>query len=278
MENSLKAKEKRLRSIIADAGSAVVAFSGGVDSALLAVVTHQVLGDAMIAVTGVSPSLPDFQLKQAKDLADQVGLPLTLIETNELDNPAYTENNAKRCYYCKHTLFATLTSVARQHNINTIFDGSNADDADDYRPGMVAADEFNVISPLAQAELTKDDIRAISKELDLPTWNVPAFACLSSRFPYGEHITAERLEQVGKAEAALRELGFRNFRVRHHDTVARVELSGEELPRALNMEMFTEINARLRCAGYLFVAIDTAGYRSGSMNSMLARTDMQQDD
>lgn len=269
-ENTLKTKEALLRQNIAGTGSAVVAFSGGVDSTLLSFVTHQELGDKMIAVVGVSPSLPLSQQQKAEEFAREHGLPLRLVETNELDNPQYAENSPKRCYFCKHTLFSALMAVAREHGISTIFDGSNVDDLGDYRPGMAAVKEFSVVSPLAEAGFTKEEIRALSKKMDLPTWDMPAFACLSSRFPYGEKITEEKLRQVGRAEEALRELGFRQFRVRHHGSVARVEIAPDEMPKALEQSVLTAISSALKQTGYTFVSLDMDGYRTGSMNSLLS--------
>jgi uncharacterized protein len=269
MEKALKAKEQNLREIISSCGSAVVAFSGGVDSTLLAYISHDVLGDRMVAVTAISPSFPQYQLEDARAFADRFGITFEMIETQEMDNPRYRANSPERCYYCKTELFTRCLEVAQNRGFNHVFDGSNVDDHSDYRPGMKAALEHNIRSPLAEAGFSKKNIRALSRHYNLPTWDMPAFACLASRLPYGEEIAPEKLERVDKSEAVLRELGFRQFRVRYHGEVGRVELAPEEFPRAFSIEMLKKISNGLKEAGFTFASLDLDGYRTGSLNEIL---------
>ena len=248
---------------------ALLAFSGGVDSTLLAFIAHNILANKMLAVTAQSASFPQFQLNDAQKFAAERKIPLMIIETNELENPAYSENSPQRCYHCKHELFTNCLAIAEEKRFNYVFDGSNYDDRGDYRPGMKAAKELKVRSPLMEAELTKDEIRHLSKHYNLPTWDMPAFACMASRFPYGEHIDEKKLKQIERAESALMELGFRQFRVRYHGEVARVELTRDEMSKALSVEMFEKITGKIREAGFTYVALDMDGYRSGSLNETL---------
>lgn len=250
----------------------IVAFSGGVDSAYLAYAAHRVLGPRALAVTADSPSYPETHRALALRVAREFALPHEIIHTAELERPEYRANPANRCYYCKEELYRHLSEAARARGFASVIDGNNADDRGDYRPGRQAAREFGVRSPLDEADLTKEEIRALSRAAGLPTWDVPASACLSSRIPYGEEVTEPKLRQIERAEQTLRDLGFRVFRVRHHDTVARIELAREEMARALEPELRDVIVRAIKAAGYQFVAIDLQGYRLGSLNDVLRLT------
>jgi uncharacterized protein len=264
LETALGAKERRLRAILAEMGGVVIGMSGGVDSVLLAVVAHQVLGERALAVTADSPSLPRRELREVAELARRAGLRHLVIRTDELDDPRYAANPVNRCYFCKHELFDQLARLAEQHQIRWICYGENLDDQGDHRPGSVAARKYGVRAPLKEAGLGKADIRALARALDLPVWDKPALACLSSRFPYGTPITADLLAQVEAAEDALWERGFRQFRVRHHGDTARIETAPEEMPAAVAQA--AELVAALRALGYKNVTLDLAGYRRGSLN------------
>jgi uncharacterized protein len=259
-------KEQALRGLIAGFDSAIVAFSGGVDSAYLAWVSHDVLGDRMLAVTADSPSYPERHRMLALDVAQRFALPHEIIHTDEMARPEYRANPVNRCYYCKQELYTHLSDLARTRGVQVIFDGNNADDRGDFRPGRQAAREFGVRSPLDEVGLTKQEIRDLSQAAGLPTWNEPASACLSSRIPYHSEVTDEKLRTIEQAELVLRGLGFRVCRVRHHDTVARIELGADELPRALEPAVRTELVRQLKALGYQFVTLDLQGYRLGSLN------------
>ncbi len=266
MHDDTRDKEEALRQLIGGFDSAIVAFSGGVDSAYLAYVAHAVLGARALAVTADSPSYPERHRALALDVARQFELPHEIIRTDELDRPEYRANPVNRCYYCKQTLYTHLSALARARNVQVIFDGNNADDRGDYRPGRQAAREFGVRSPLDEVGLTKDEIRQLSHAAGLPTWNEPASACLSSRIPYHSEVTDEKLRTIEKAETILRDFGFRVCRVRHHDTVARIELGANEMARALDPAINGPLVRAFKALGYQFVTLDLQGYRLGSLN------------
>lgn len=263
----MESKLDSLRGIIGDMGSAVVAFSAGVDSTFVAAVAADVLGERALAVTGVSPSIPQSEVDEAKELARLIGVRHVLLDTSEMDRPGYVENSPQRCYHCKTELYSLLEEMAARDGFDFVLDGCNMDDLGDHRPGRVAAAEHRVRSPLIEAGLTKAEIRELSKERGLPTWDKPAMACLSSRIPYGTPVTVEALDQVGAAEAFLRSLGFRQLRVRHHGDVARIEIEADVLPDVL--EHRERIVRRLKNLGYKYVTLDLAGFRSGSMNEAI---------
>ncbi len=264
-------KLEKLKADIQNMGSLAIAFSGGVDSTFLLKVAVDVLGDKAVAVTARSSTYPEREFNEAVAFAKSIGANHIVIDSEELDIDGYADNPVNRCYYCKHELFEKVKDVAKEKGIHYVSDGSNIDDLGDYRPGMQAVKELEVVSPLKAAELTKDDIRLLSKEMDLPTWNKPAFACLASRFPYGEKITREKLAMVDKAEQFLLDLGFRQVRVRHHGDLARIEVGADERSRFFNDEFMEKVYNELKKIGFTYVSLDMKGYRTGSMNETILK-------
>jgi uncharacterized protein len=265
-------KEQLLFSNLAKLPSLIVALSGGADSAYLAWAAHQVLGERALSVTALSASYSAYDREQLDKFLQTTGLRHEFIETHELENPAYRANASDRCYFCKDELFSALNRIAADRHFAAIAYGVNADDTSDFRPGHRAAHEHHILTPLLEAQLRKSEIRFLSQRAGLPSWDRPASACLSSRLPYGTEVTAERLSLVERGEAALRDLGFRQFRVRLHDNLARIELAPAELSRALSPEMAASIANALKAAGFTYVALDLEGYRQGSLNETLAKS------
>ena len=266
---SLARKEAVLDRTLREFPSLIVAYSGGVDSAYLAYAAHRALGDGALSVTADSASYPERHRNLALRLAREFGFNHLLIRTDEMARPEYRANPANRCYYCKHELYTHLSAIARERGIPVVADGSNADDRGDYRPGRQAAREFGVRSPLDEADLSKDEIRELSRRAGLPTWDEPASACLSSRIPYFSEVTDAKLRMIERAENVLRDMGFRICRVRHHDTIARLELGRDEIARALESGTAATIDRELRAIGYAHVTVDLRGYRLGSLNDAL---------
>lgn len=264
-----RAKQQRLESILAGLGSVVVAFSGGVDSAYLAVLATHTLGDRALAVTGDSPSYPDHHRQLARQVAADFGIAHEFVLTDELARDGYRANAGDRCFHCKTELYGTLAPLARSRGFAAVVDGTNADDRGDYRPGRAAARAHGVRSPLDEVDLHKDEIRALAFALGMSTWDEPASACLSSRIPHHVEVTAPKLKQIERAETAVRALGFRVFRVRHHDHIARLEIARDEMARALEPAVADRLVAELKAAGYQHVSLDLQGYRLGSLNEPL---------
>ena len=265
----LQIKSASLQAQLRSFGRLLVAYSGGVDSGFLAWAAHRELGASMMAVLADSPSLARFQMLDAIAFAEERGMPLHIIETSEMERAEYRRNDAARCFHCKDELFTRMEVYRQSSGFDVIAYGVNLDDQGDYRPGQNAARQHGIAAPLLEAELTKQDIRQLAREAGLRLWDKPASACLASRIEYGRPVTRENLSAVEQGEEALRRLGFRQFRVRHHGQIARLEIAREELPRAMTLEMASELTAIFKALGFLYVTLDLEGFRSGSMNALL---------
>jgi uncharacterized protein len=269
---STEQKERELLTRLAQCSSVIVALSGGADSAYLAWASQQALGERALSITALSPSFSAYDRSMVEDFVGKLGVHHEFVETHEMENPSYRANAADRCYFCKDELFSVLDQIAVERNFEAVCYGVNADDTLDFRPGHRAAREHQVLAPLLDAGLTKGEIRSLSERAGLPTWDRPASACLSSRLPYGTEVTPERLALVERGESALRDLGFRQFRVRLHDRLARIEISLDEMPLAFSKDMAAKIAHRLKKAGFTYVALDLEGYRQGSLNETLSKS------
>ncbi|HET8844067.1 MAG TPA: ATP-dependent sacrificial sulfur transferase LarE [Ktedonobacteraceae bacterium] len=266
LESETQTKYEHLQYILREMESVLVAYSGGVDSALLLKVAHDVLGERALGAIAASPAYANEETEEALKTAEQMGIPVVTLQTHELEDERYVANDLNRCYFCKTELFTQLIPLVQEHNLNHLAYGLNVDDLGDFRPGQRAAREFKVRAPLKEAGLNKNQIRALAKFLGVPVWNKPAMACFSSRIPYGTKVDVASLQMVYKAEKLLHELGFHQLRVRHHEKIARIEVERSELPRLIEDEMSRTVTEGLRKIGYLYVTVDLQGFRSGSMN------------
>jgi len=267
---TLEQKTKKIKSLILEMDSALVAFSGGVDSTLVLALAHEVLGKKALAVTAQSASMPDREMKACHQLAKEIGVKHLVVKTEEMSNPNYRANPANRCYHCKTELYSSLKKVAQQENILNILNGTNTDDLGDYRPGLDSAREQGVRSPLVEAEFNKQEVRELSRKMELSVWDKPAMACLSSRIPYGQPVTPEKLAMIEQAEDLLLSLGFTQVRVRHLGTLARIELDKNEIPRYQNDKSVQKaVEEKLKALGFNNVVLDPEGYRMGNLNSAL---------
>lgn len=270
MNNMMDEKLEKLKDLLKEMDKVAVAFSGGVDSTFLLKVAADVLGDKVIAVTAKSSTYPEREFTEASEYIKKLGVKHIVIISEELEIDGFSKNPVNRCYYCKKELFSKVKDIALQYGIKHVVDGSNVDDLGDYRPGMLALKELEVSSPLRKADLTKDDIRRLSREMGLPTWNKPPFACLASRFPYGQEITPEKLHMIDRAEQYLLDLGFRQVRVRHHGEIARIEVASEERSKFFDTQLMDKVYEKLKEVGFRYVTFDLKGYRTGSMNEGLS--------
>lgn len=273
IDKELQNKRVYLVDILSKMDRVIIAYSGGVDSAFLAAVANEVLGDNALSVTAVSPSLAPSELEEAQSLAQDLGLNYRTINTNEIEREDYSANNPDRCFFCKDELYSHLIKFCGEENYSFVVNGTNVDDLGDYRPGLDAATQYGVRSPLVEANLEKKDIRVLSREMGLPTWDKPAQACLSSRIPYGTMVTVEALTTIAKAEKYLREKGFKQLRVRHHENIARIEISADDFDVLTSEPLRTEVPSYFKSLGYSYVTLDLEGFRSGSLNEILNSKD-----
>ncbi len=267
--NLIFSKFEKLKEILSEMGKVLIAFSGGVDSTFLLKVAQDVLGENVLAVIASSETYPEREREEAIRFAQMFNVRYMVIHTKELDNPEFSNNPPERCYFCKKELFLKLKDIADAEDIPYVLDGSNYEDTTDFRPGMKAAEELKIRSPLKEVQLLKKEIRQLSRELDLPTWDKPSFACLSSRFPYYSEIDSISLKQIDQAEEFLRGLGFKQIRVRHHGQTARIEIESDEFPKIMKSEIREEVVRNFRKLGYTYITLDLTGYRTGSMNEPL---------